>query len=66
MKQLLLIQFLEKLNSENNSIIDNFEFYGVEAKSALQSQALIELKTMYCSQKKCLTCSVGNNLIKST
>ena len=60
------IQFLEQLNSENNSIIDNFEFYGVEAKSALQSQALIELKTMYCSQKKCLTCSVGNNLIKST
>lgn len=60
------IQFLEQLNAENNSIIDNFEFYGVEAKSALQSQALIELKTMYCSQKKCLTCSVGNNLIKST
>lgn len=59
------IQVLEKLTSEKNTILLNFEKLGIKSKNALQSQALIELKTNYCSQKKCLTCSIGNNLIKS-
>ncbi len=59
------LQFLEQLTSEKNTILLNFEKLGVKSKNALQSQALIELKTNYCSQKKCLTCSIGNNLIKS-
>ena len=59
------LQFLEQLSSEKNTILLNFEKLGVKSKNALQSQALIELKTNYCSQKKCLTCSIGNNLIKS-
>ena len=59
------IQFLEKLTSEKNTILLNFEKLGVKSKNALQSQALIELKTNYCFQKKCLNCSIGNNLIKS-
>ncbi|MBE7443691.1 MAG: DUF2851 family protein, partial [Flavobacteriales bacterium] len=59
------IQFLEKLTSEKNTILLNFEKLGIKSKNALQSQALIELKTNYCSQKKCLTCSIGNNLLKT-
>ncbi len=58
------IQFLEKLTSEKNTILLNFEKLGVKSNNALQSQALIELKTNYCFQKKCLNCSIGNNLIK--
>lgn len=59
------IQFLEKLTSEKNTILLNFEKLGVKSNNALQSQALIELKTNYCFQKKCLNCSIGNNLVKS-
>lgn len=59
------IQFLEKLTSEKNTILLNFEKLGVKSRNALHSQALIELKTNYCFQKKCLNCSIGNSLIKS-
>jgi len=59
------LTLLQELKLESNIIIDNFEQEGVVVKNALESQALIELKTNYCSQKKCLNCSIGNNLIKS-
>ncbi|MBV6485508.1 MAG: hypothetical protein KFKLKKLM_02078 [Flavobacteriales bacterium] len=59
------IRFLEQLNTEKNTIILNFEKLGVKSKNALQSQALIELKTNYCSHKKCLNCSIGNHLLKN-
>jgi len=58
------IRFLEQLNAEKNTIILNFEKLGIKSKNALQSQALIELKTNFCSQKKCLHCSIGNHLLK--
>jgi hypothetical protein len=58
------IRFLEQLTTEKNTIILNFEKLGINSKNALQSQALIELKTNYCSQKKCLHCSIGNHLLK--
>lgn len=59
------VRFLEELKAEKNTIIFNFEKLGVKSKNALQSQALIELKSNYCSQKKCLHCSIGNYLIKN-
>lgn len=58
------VRFLEELKAEKNSIILNFEKLGIKSKNALQSQALIELKTNFCSQKKCLHCSIGNHLLK--
>jgi len=58
------IRFLEQLTTEKNTIILNFEKLGINSKNALKSQALIELKTNYCSQKKCLHCSIGNHLLK--
>ncbi|MGE0562204.1 MAG: DUF2851 family protein [Flavobacteriales bacterium] len=59
------IMLLQQLDSERNTIINNFRKIGVNSSNALMSQSLIELKTNYCSQKKCLNCSIGNNLIKS-
>jgi len=37
---------------------------GVVAKTALDSQALIELKNEWCENKKCLNCSIGVSLIQ--
>ena len=58
------LSYLEALPSENNTIIKKWKLLNVTAKNALQSQSLLELKNNYCSQKKCLTCSIGNNLLK--
>lgn len=58
------LYWLEALHSEKNSVTKGFSQLGVEAKSAYDSQALIELKNEYCSKKKCLQCAAGNYLLK--
>lgn len=58
------LSFLEKLSPENNSIISKWKSIGVTAKSSYETQALLQLKNEYCSYKKCLSCSVGNALLK--
>lgn len=55
---------LESIPAESNSIIRNFIEFGIVPSSASQSQALLELKTNYCDQKKCLECRIGLDLIK--
>ncbi len=59
------IRFLEEIPSENNSIITNWNQLGIESGSAYCSQALLQLKNVYCSEKKCLTCSIGNKIISN-
>jgi hypothetical protein len=58
------LDFLEKLPSENNSIIKKWGKLGVKPRSAFESQALIWLKNSYCVPKKCLNCQIGNKLVK--
>ena len=55
---------LEKVKSEKNTIIDGWKELGFTAKSAADSQALIQLKTTYCDLKKCAACAVGNSILK--
>lgn len=58
------IEILEKIEPEKNTIIDNWIDLGIKPQSALDSQGLLELKNEYCSQKKCLNCSIGNAILK--
>lgn len=58
------LEFLELLPTESNVIVKKWNSLGVKASNALESQSLLELKNNYCSQKKCLTCNIGNNLLK--
>ncbi len=55
---------LEKVKSEKNTIIDGWKELGFSAKSAADSQALIQLKTTYCDVKKCAACAIGNSILK--
>ena len=55
----------EKIAAENNSITNGFVNLGIDNKNAFDSQALIELKNEYCTKKKCLSCSIGNSLLKN-
>lgn len=57
------IDILESLSPEDNSIIEKWRKVGVKAENASDSQALLQLKNVYCDRKKCLNCQIGNQLI---
>jgi len=63
--KLKAMTLLFELSSENNRIIEKWEQSGVKAENAGHSQALIHLKQYHCSEKKCLTCSIGMKLINT-
>jgi hypothetical protein len=58
------IDWLTRLSPENNSITNKWKSFGVQNNSALDSQALIELKNNYCNEKRCLDCAIGNAILK--
>lgn len=49
---------------EENTVINKFQKLGINLKSALKSQALLQLKNDYCIKNKCLQCAIGNSIIK--
>lgn len=59
------IRLLETLPAENNLIIRKWSKIYQPLRSAMESQAFIELKTYYCDKKRCLDCRIGNFLLKS-
>lgn len=59
------LELLNEVKGETNSIIRRWNKLGMSVNSASQTQALLELKTRYCNAKKCLSCSVGNALLKT-
>ncbi len=58
------IRFLESIKAERNSITQIWESLGVDLKTAYESQGYIELYNNYCSQKKCLQCNIGIEILK--
>ncbi|MGK2864219.1 MAG: DUF2851 family protein [Chitinophagaceae bacterium] len=59
------LRCLEETAAEKNLITKGFIQLNIENKNAWDSQALIELKNEYCINKKCLDCSIGNNILKN-
>ena len=58
------LRLLEELKPEKNSIIKGWENLGVQAESAYQTQALLQLKNEYCDKRRCLDCSIGGAILK--
>jgi len=54
---------LEKIDCEENIIIDEWKKAGIEAESAYYSQSLIQLRNEYCKKRRCLECRIGSKLI---
>jgi len=50
------ISLLQKIPAEKNHITLGFENLGIKAKSAFDSQALTQLKNLYCNRKDCFNC----------
>ena len=57
-------ELLMSTKPEKNNIVKDFSELKFKANDAWESQGLIQLKTMYCNQKKCLNCEIGNQLLK--
>ncbi len=57
------IALIEKVSGERNAIIEKWKHLGLPVNNALQTQALIHLKTNYCDRKKCLDCRIGSRLL---
>ena len=58
-----LIALIRMIDSEKNSIIKGFNRLKKISNSALESQALVQLKTEYCNKHQCLQCAIGNSLL---
>lgn len=58
----------EVLNSipyEQNNIIKNWKKQGVILKTAGDSQGLIELRNEFCNFRRCLSCVIGQNILRN-
>ena len=53
------VQLLEQLQPEKNYIVRQWQQCGISVTSAAESQALIQLKRIYCDRKDCLRCRFG-------
>lgn len=59
------LNFLDNIDPESNSVVSEWESAGINAESALYSQALLQLKNNYCSKRRCLDCRIGAKIISS-
>ncbi len=57
------LQILEQMPSEQNSVVTNWQNFGLTSNSAYDSQALLQLKKQYCDEKKCLRCRIGHKVL---
>jgi uncharacterized protein DUF2851 len=59
-----VFHWLDMMHAEKNRITSRFYALGVRSQNAFDTQALYELKTRYCDERRCLDCAVGNSLLK--
>jgi len=59
-----IIELANSISKEENTIIKEFEEYQINIQNSLESQAIIQLKTNYCTNNKCLECAIGFKLLK--
>ena len=59
------VALLEQLKPENNYIIRQWQQCGLSVENAADSQALIQLKRIYCDRHDCLRCRFGYEYLKS-
>lgn len=58
------LRWLEELRAERNHVSEMWTRYGVQVNSALQSQALLQVKREYCDTHRCLHCKIGAEIFR--
>ncbi|MFA0963020.1 DUF2851 family protein [Roseivirga sp. BDSF3-8] len=59
------VEWLQVIPAESNRILNTWKEVGAPAQNAYDSQAMIELHNEFCSGKKCLSCQIGAEIMKS-
>jgi hypothetical protein len=57
------LDLLLEIPAEENTIIRMWDELGIKAKTANDSQALLQLYNQYCLNKRCLSCQIGHKLL---
>jgi len=60
-----IFDFYREMKPEKNSVLDEWKSLGVKFKNALQTQAFLYQYKTLCTQKKCLNCAIGFQLLKT-
>ena len=60
----LVLRWIGEIKSERNRYTEGFSNLGIKLNSALDSQAMIQLKQYYCDKKRCLKCALGFHFFK--
>lgn len=58
------LQMLEALPPESNHVLEAWSDLGQCASNAGRSQALLQLKTHYCTAGRCLECAIGTAILR--
>ncbi|MDR0230199.1 MAG: DUF2851 family protein [Flavobacteriaceae bacterium] len=58
-----VLEMMYALKPEVNTVVSFFNGLGVPVDSAVDSQALLQLKKQYCDKNKCLQCTIGKHII---
>lgn len=58
-----IVELLQDMPAEHNSIVTAFAAAGVECVDAFSSQALIQLRREYCERRKCIYCRFGRLML---
>lgn len=58
------VDILQRISSEDNTIVKGWRTTGIESKTAADSQALIELHNNFCLKRRCLDCTIGFSIMQ--
>lgn len=58
-----ILQLLESIPVEKNQKVLNWKKLGISMSSAFDSQHILEQFDQFCAQKKCLSCTIGKQLL---
>jgi hypothetical protein len=60
------LSLMHSLTAEQNSITQKWNSVGIQCEHAGDSQALIQLYSVYCTQERCFECPLGISLLQNT
>lgn len=60
------LALLGQMRAESNAVIRQWQAVGISPGNAAESQALLQLANGYCTNRRCLECRIGYQLLKRT